>query len=329
MNVTASNFITIHTNVSEQPCTFIVDTGADVSIFKPNNINVNLNYNPQNQSTLRGITAQETLTLGSVNISLILNNFSLPHTFQLVDNSFPIPTNGILGRDFLANFRCSIDYNTWLLAINVNNSSIFVPIQNNFNGAIVLPARSEIIRQISTLTLERDSLIESSEILPGVFCSNTIVSKDAPLVRIINTNDENILLTDFKPCIRALDEFQIFNITNNDKIDRIKLLEKELNLKDLPDSTRSSILKLCSEYSDIFNLQDDLLTCNNFYKQKIRLKDESPVYIKNYRNTHNQRDEICRQVDKLVENDIIEPSVSSYNSPILLVPKKSATGDPK
>lgn len=89
------------------------------------------------------------------------------------------------------------------------------------------------------------------------------------------------------------------------------------------------MLGLCNEFSDIFSLQNDLLTCNNFYKQKIRLQNDIPTYIKNYRSAHSQREEICRQVEKLIENNIIEPSVSNYNSQILLVPKKSATSEKK
>lgn len=290
MNVSASNFVTIQTNVANQPCTFIVDTGADVSILKTNYITTNITYNQQNQSTLKGISVQEISSPGSVNINLILDNFSLPHTFQLVNSTFPIPTDGILGRDFLANFTCNIDYNSWLLTINVNNYSLVVPIQNNLNGTIILPARAETIRHISNLNLDRDALIESSEILPGVFCSNTIVSKDAPYVRIINTNEENIILTHFTPRIHSLQNFHVYKITNNDNIDRNKSLEKELNFENLPNSIRKPLFKLCSEYNDIFSLQNDLLTCNNFYRQKIRLQDEAPVYIKNYRNAHSQRD---------------------------------------
>jgi len=47
------------------------------------------------------------------------------------------------------------------------------------------------------------------------------------------------------------------------------------------------------------------------------------VVFKNYRNPHSQQDEIQKQVQKLINDEIVEPSVSPYNSPLLLVPKKS------
>jgi len=65
------------------------------------------------------------------------------------------------------------------------------------------------------------------------------------------------------------------------------------------------------------------------WKQKLRLKDEEPVYIKNYRSPHSQKDEIQAQVQKLIKDKIVEPSVSAYNSPLLLVPKKSIPGSDK
>lgn len=53
------------------------------------------------------------------------------------------------------------------------------------------------------------------------------------------------------------------------------------------------------------------------------MNDSVPVYIPNYRSIQSQHDEINRQIQKLQQDDIIEPSVSPYNSPILLVPKKA------
>jgi len=69
-------------------------------------------------------------------------------------------------------------------------------------------------------------------------------------------------------------------------------------------------------------LETEPISTNNFYKQNLRLKDDELAYIKNYRSPHSQVNEIQKQVGKLITDGIIEPSVSEYNSPLLLVPKK-------
>jgi len=68
-------------------------------------------------------------------------------------------------------------------------------------------------------------------------------------------------------------------------------------------------------------LETEPISTHNFYKQKLRLKDDEQVFIKNYRSPHSQVNEIQKQVGKLITDGIVEPSVSEYNSPLLLVPK--------
>lgn len=58
-------------------------------------------------------------------------------------------------------------------------------------------------------------------------------------------------------------------------------------------------------------------TVNNFYTQKLKIKTDNAVYIKNYRLPYTQKTEIKSQVN----NDQIEPSVTQYNSPVILVNK--------
>lgn len=79
----------------------------------------------------------------------------------------------------------------------------------------------------------------------------------------------------------------------------------------------------------IFLLSTDPMTKNNFYTQTLSLTDNEPVFTPNYRAPHSQRMEIKRQVEILLSNDLIEPSTSAYNSPIILVPKKSNTSEKK
>jgi len=107
-------------------------------------------------------------------------------------------------------------------------------------------------------------------------------------------------------------------------------LEKSLYYLNFPSQFKSQLSSLCTKYSDIFGLETEPITTNNFYKQKLRLKDDEPVYVKNYRSPHSQVNEIQKQVGKLITDGIVEPSVSEYNSPLLLVPKKSSpTSDSK
>lgn len=75
-----------------------------------------------------------------------------------------------------------------------------------------------------------------------------------------------------------------------------------------------------------FALPTDKMTVNNFYVQNFRTKDTEPVYVKNYRLPQKQKEEINNQVNKLLANDLIEPSMSSFNSPLILVSKKSTNG---
>ena len=89
------------------------------------------------------------------------------------------------------------------------------------------------------------------------------------------------------------------------------------------------IVKICKEFEDIFYFKGDILSVNNFYKQSIPLQDKQPVYIKNYRLPNGQLEEVNKQVDELIENDIIEMSRSPYNAPLLIVPKKSENDNKK
>lgn len=56
---------------------------------------------------------------------------------------------------------------------------------------------------------------------------------------------------------------------------------------------------------------------------------DSPVYIKNYRLPEAHKEDINTQIQKMVDGKIIRPSNSPFNSPILLVPKKSCNDEKK
>lgn len=100
----------------------------------------------------------------------------------------------------------------------------------------------------------------------------------------------------------------------------MKLIEQNSNSNYLND-----LKQLIKQFSDVFHVEGDRMTVNNFYKQSLRIADKTPTYIKNYRQFFTEREEVEKQVSNLLDNNLIEPSMSNYNSPILLVPKKGNT----
>lgn len=319
--------------MTKSKCTLIIDSGADISLFKLGKISPYQKINPIRKFNLTGVTEGTTETLGETSTNLrFYNNLTINHSFQIVSDNFPIPTDGILGRDFLVNFKCNINYETWILNINVQNQYIEIPIEDNLNNAIVIPARCEAIRRIPLVNYEEDTVVLSQEIQPGVFCGNTIVSPTLTTVKFVNTTNKQVLIHNFIPKTEPLKNFTIHYTKPklvSHKIERVNKILTEIKIKDIPQDVQKPLTNLIKNYEDIFCLPDEHLPTNNFYTQHIELENNVPVYIPNYRTIHSQNEEITSQVQKLICDDIIEPSVSPYNSPILLVPKKSEGQDKK
>lgn len=325
-----SDYVVLKSKLDPEGSTYLIDTQADISLIRASAISCNFNWknkiNTSNIINIKGITQNSIRSLGTISVNFYVKNNVLPCTLHVVPDDFNIPSDGILGKDFIKYYRCNIDYDSMLISINTPYDSFSLPILEGPGDNIVLPARSEVIRTF-TLKSENPCLIVDQEISPGVLIPKTIVSSKNPLVRVMNTTNQiqiipkNVILE-----TENLSDYSVYHINeNNTGSSRLKKLLKTLS-KNVKPQYKEKLLNLCKEYADIFHVEGDKLTTNNFYEQKLRIKDDSPVYIKNYRNPHSMREEINSQVNKLLENDLIEPSKSNYNSPVILLHKKSSSG---
>ena len=52
---------------------------------------------------------------------------------------------------------------------------------------------------------------------------------------------------------------------------------------------------------------------------------KQPIRVKSYPKPYAKQKEVDKEVQKMLEAGVIEPSCSSYNSPIVLVKKKDGT----
>lgn len=249
-------------------CTFIVDTGAEISIFKQGKVKPTQILNPSKRFKVTGITEGFTNTIGETSTNITFpNGLTVNHSFQLVNNEFPILTDGILGRDLFIKFKCTIDYESWLLNFNFQNCLVSVPIEDNIDNSILIPARCEVIRKIPNFCVTRDSVVLSQEILPGVFCANTIVSPNAPYVKIINTTRKQIAITNFRPKIDPLENYNKTNTQcNNKKFQndgRLRKILSEINMDQVPTYLKPQLVELINKFPDIFCLPGETLSTNN------------------------------------------------------------------
>lgn len=88
--------------------------------------------------------------------------------------------------------------------------------------------------------------------------------------------------------------------------------------------------KLVQKYPHLFAQPNSKLTYTTNVKAEIRTSSDTPVYSKFYQYPMSLKDEVQRQIKELLNDGIIRPSRSPYNSPVWIVPKKlDASGEKK
>ena len=85
---------------------------------------------------------------------------------------------------------------------------------------------------------------------------------------------------------------------------------------------QSQLVDLLWEFKDIFPADGQKLGCTDLIEFKITLRDDAkPLKARPYRSNPTIRREISKQVQQMLDDDIIRPSTSNYVSPVLLVAK--------
>ena len=245
----------------------------------------------------------------------------------MVHDDFPIPRDGIVGMDFLTEFNCTLDFmknREYLFFRQTNFQPFAIPIQNTCsNDSLLLPVRSQVIRKIKLQTQHKELLVLNQEIQPGVYVANTLVQSDNAYVRILNNTKNDVTIKTLELKTENLEDYDVLSSKYDTQFtERKKQIQEKLS-KNVPNQFKTELTTLCSNYADIFGLETETISTNNFYKQQLRLNDNTPTYIKSYRIPHSQKIEVEKEVNNLIDSDIVEPSTSEYNSPLLIVPKKS------
>ena len=96
--------------------------------------------------------------------------------------------------------------------------------------------------------------------------------------------------------------------------------------KDLSVSEQTRIKQVILNKSKAFKWHDGDRGMTNMCEHVIDTGNHPPIKQTQYRIPPSIRTEVDKQINEMLSNNVIEPSVSSYCNPILMVAKKSSTG---
>ncbi|PIK50157.1 Retrovirus-related Pol polyprotein from transposon [Apostichopus japonicus] len=105
-------------------------------------------------------------------------------------------------------------------------------------------------------------------------------------------------------------------------IDYAKELGFTLDDSDLSKENKESLLAFLGQNRDVFARNLSELGTTNVHNHYIDTGDAPAQRSRFYRTSPQVKAEIERQVDEMLQNDISEPSVSPWHSPVVMVRKK-------
>lgn len=228
---------------------FLIDTGAQLSFIKYDEI-TNKNWINQNEtiSIIGAINEQKCRSVGTIVLSIKMNNKLFKHKFNVTDEQVKYEASGIIGFDFMCLFKCEINTQVKKMRIaypskidsiisNVSNGMNLNKMKNEnddddgiinqlidkaFIGKLVVveSEKKTIIlkgRAHNVIEIETDQnepfVCEKSKITNGILVANTIAQPFNGLVKIMllnmNESDVHIKASDIDLKISRLEDFDI------------------------------------------------------------------------------------------------------------------------
>ena len=99
-----------------------------------------------------------------------------------------------------------------------------------------------------------------------------------------------------------------------------EILRTKLNLKDsvLDEKGKEEFLEKVEQFTDVFSLRDEIVTCP-FIEVHLKLKDDTPFFVRPYPMREEQKKVIQKEMDRLEHLGIIQKGLAGYSSPVVLV----------
>ena len=102
----------------------------------------------------------------------------------------------------------------------------------------------------------------------------------------------------------------------------------ELKDQDISPATRTRFEVLKKEYPEVFSLNNQDIGHTSLVTMHVDMGDSPPICQKPYTLPLKHYSWVEQEIETLIHTGVIKKSVSPWASPIIVVPKKSAPGEP-
>lgn len=199
-------------------------------------------------------------------------------------------------------------------------------------SSVMIPKRSAVYANV-LVNGDGEGIIPKFEIAENIFTTNCLVKAEHNKAHIIivnaTENDHVIELPIFD--LEKYERGERTESANSTFVNAVSLnyrkrferLKEMINFSHLNEYEIREIEPILEDYSDVFFLEGDKLCKNEMFEHKIVLKDhKKPINTRPYKTPYHLKNEMEKQIQKLKKEDLIQDSNSTWNSPVLLVPKK-------
>ena len=340
-----------------EECKFFVDSGADISVVKCSSLQPNTYIDTRDILEIKGVTPGKTQTLGRAQIPLLKSQCKI----HVVPDSFPIDTEGLLGWDvinelsgcidaaakhirlsniiipFVVDERISIPSRVRrvIIARVKNNVKVgWVPLMNLhpkilFGNFIAENHEGEIYAECINVSHEAVEIsVPEVELQP---CETVRIQHPVRAGEDGSSDNELANAAHLRRLFCDTEEVKYKEVQKlntrllNDEKPREERVQKIMQLVDVEDCNNeeiSEIREIINEFSGVFGLEGEPLPATHLIKHNIQLISNTSINTRRYRYPPALKEQIQNEIDKLLEQDIIEPSNSNYSSAMWIVPKK-------
>lgn len=326
--------------------TLILDTGSTVSIIRAEKLKGLTVYHPNKRLKLVGIAGVRE-GIGATQLMVAIGRKTIPIEFQLVQGEPPDDCDGILGMNFTQ--KCVIDCLLKKLRYYDNEheekkghirlvgkiikgtdqmNQPHVQSEEHTKCEISLDPWKQGAKlyneMFTTQNKEKTKfqlLADTADATVQEFIDNINVSNDEEICNYVKETNT--------PSVKAFmvsrgKDFEQVASTDESRTERVMQAFKHEHLTERQDK---KLKELFEAYSEVFMLKGDKLPATTAMKLNIPLVTKEPIFTKQYNLCPTYREAALKQALEWEAEGIVSPSVSPFNSPVLVVEKKTTNPD--